>query len=146
MNKIKNLSLIKKILLVIFILFASLVIFFLYKVHNAPRDGLKDRWKIDLSNSVKVEEIYTNTGWFGEGSSVFKLSNISKLENITQDNKYLKKTNTKLADINDLIFRFGIAVNIENIEILQDFYNDGDKLIICYDRENDVYYLFEEII
>lgn len=64
----------KKILSIIIIsLITFIITYFALSIINSDKNTFEDRWDIELPRNTKVNKIYSDIGFFGEGYRIIKL-------------------------------------------------------------------------
>lgn len=70
----------KFIVIALLILLVPTLMYGINKLRTNERNIVEEKWGIELTDNIKVEELYSSIGFFGEGNRILKA--------VSKDDKY----------------------------------------------------------
>lgn len=142
------------IVLPIVVFIVIIAVFFIK--NNSDKRLLKSYWDLDLPRNYNVEIIYeSERGFTGDGNRIYKVeskNNDEKVECFKCSN--LEETDVEREVIDEILqeSKMEDTIKVENLEFVESIKENEISatffrtLVISYDRENNVYYIFERKI
>lgn len=137
--------------LIVMILAIPVILYFMGKFEFSDKNTFLMRWenKIEIPKDAKIQEIFSDVGSFGEGKRLIKLTlNSNEPNNSIFDTKN-KKNNLSIIDkefVRNIINQSKTNIDVEKLKFVKTLDKDGDNLIITYNEDENIFYLFEKIV
>lgn len=139
----------KKILSIIIIaLITFFVTYFALSIINSDKNTFEDRWDIELPKNTKVNKIYSDIGFFGEGYRIIKLeTDENDVEKLGFKFSNYQKGEERFQELaNQILEKSKLDTNKNDLQYIgtQENGQEARTLIFTYNEKENCYYLFEE--